>query len=354
MTQSAIPEDLELKSIIDAESEQLAEALKAEVGELETTYIEARKKQRQGIALILFAFILNMISASYITLGILLLCLFLAYKLMSGKQAIINQFNASVNKVVFAKAFSLLKLDAKLVDNEEVTSTTSNTIPVKAKTNFWADFLKGFKKIETAASIIALDRLTKSELITENHNTNQVDNIFEINYQQHKIIAAELDIKHITGSGKNRNTKYIFHGYFISISLNKVLSGKTFVSSENDKNGFGNLSFWNNSHSVNAKETLLEWNDFEDLLHVATTDEVEARYILTPDFMLDLYTWWNGQKGNIRLSFIQDNMYILFPDNQIRLDTTIEKISKENVAEYTHSIARPLRYVIKLLDDVRM
>jgi len=40
--------------------------------------------------------------------------------------------------------------------------------------------------------------------------------------------------------------------------------------------------------------TLLEWGQFEDLLHVETTNETEARYLLPPDAMENIYHSWSS------------------------------------------------------------
>ena len=168
------------------------------------------------------------------------------------------------------------------------------------------------------------------------------------------ITVAELDIAHVTDSGKNKNTKQIFHGYFAVMELGKELTGKTFVSTEGDTNGFGEITFWNKNTTNIPRETVLEWNDFENMLHVATTDETEARYILTPNFMLDLYEWWKEQKTNIRVSFIKDRLYILFPDELVRIETTVDNMTEERLVEYAYTIARPLWHIIRLIEKVKL
>lgn len=85
-----------------------------------------------------------------------------------------------------------------------------------------------------------------------------------------------------------------------------------------------------------------------------TTDKVEARYILTPNFMSDLYDWWKAKKGNIRISFIGNKMYLLFPDNQIRFNDTVANIDETEVKQYMLTIARPLLHILHLIEDVRM
>jgi Protein of unknown function (DUF3137) len=356
MELDSITNELELRKIIEDESENFVDAVRTEVGGLESEYISARKEQKWGVLLVigafllpyLFSFVAGQTFLVFSILTVMVICLVKGFKLIFGKLALINQYNNCVNRIIFTKAFSILGLDGRLVVAEEEVNLILKKNP--AEKSRWQIFLRSLKVNGSPDLVATLGELETSELITEPHNTNQIDNSLEINYRDFLVRISELDIKHVTGSGKNRSTKNIFHGYFARVSLKKALSGKTFISTEGDKDGFGNISFWNN----NTKETVLEWNEFEDLLHVATTDETEARYILTPNFMHDLHSWWKGQKDNIRLSFIGNNMYIIFPDNQIRINQTIEKIDRESIVEYTYSIARPLWYVMRLIDDVRL
>lgn len=56
---------------------------------------------------------------------------------------------------------------------------------------------------------------------------------------------------------------------------------------------------------LDTRTTILEWGQFEDLLHVATTDETEARYILAPDVMARVYDAWVTHQeflGRVRFS----------------------------------------------------
>jgi len=123
---------------------------------------------------------------------------------------------------------------------------------------------------------------------------------------------TELDIQNVTGSGGEKRFRRIFHGYFFAVDISKTLVGKTFVTTKGDILGYGNKSSFGRN---DVSRTELEWNDFENKIHVSTTDPIEARYILTTDFMTDLYDWWNERvEKQIRISFIGDKMYFIYPD----------------------------------------
>ena len=197
------------------------------------------------------------------------------------------------------------------------------------------------------------EMLQKSELITESYNQISVDDMYQVTYDNASVFFAELDVAFVRPGQKRSQTKQIFRGYFVSYDLARPLVGKTFISTEGDKQGFGHRSFWDSLTDTAAlRETELEWNEFEELLHVATTNETEARYILTTNFMADLYDWWKDKPRNIRIAFLDQRLYLLFPDDQIRIEKTIKTLTTEQLQEYATTILRPMLHVLHLIDDV--
>lgn len=350
-------ESIALKEKIASDSSRIVAEIRAEIGELETQYLVARKEQKLGVVILVLTFLsahlLAIINADVFLVLVWAVLFFFGlkygFKYFFGKLRIIRQYNAKINKIIFRRVLILLGLNGSAV-NEEGLATTDGELTL------WQEFLRSIKKNDTPELVMALLDLESSELIQEPHNTNQVDNVFTINYKNSTVKVIELDTKHVTGSGKNQHTKYIFHGYFVIFDLKKELSGKTFITTEKEKSNDIDIdiNFFAVKDGSEVRETVLEWNEFEDLLHVTTNNELEARYILTPNFMHDLYEWWKGKETNIRLSFIDNRLYILYPDNNIKLNQTIEHITDENISDYVYSIAWPLQNVIKLIDDVRL
>lgn len=64
-----------------------------------------------------------------------------------------------------------------------------------------------------------------------------------------------------------------------------TIKGTTYLVAESD---FSHKMF----KQFETDTTVLEWGQFEDLLHVETTDPVEARYLLPPDTMESIYDTW--------------------------------------------------------------
>ncbi len=354
MKTSEISESIGLKEKISNDSARIMAEIRSAIGELETEYLRARNEQKQGILLLVLSFmssyLLVVINENTVLViiwaGLFFFGLKFGFRYFSGKLKIIRQYNAGVNEIIFKRVLALLTLNGSVVKEEVQSSNKELTV--------WQELFLYAKINETPELVSALADLESSELIREPHNTNQVDNVLKINYNNSFIKIVELYTKHVTGNGKNLQTNNIFHGYFVIFDLKNDLHSKTFITTEKKKNMDIDIGLFNNKEKSEVRETVLEWNDFENLLHVTTDNELETRYILTPDFMRDLYEWWKGKNTNIRLSFIKNRLYILYPDDNIKMNQTIEHISDENISDYMFSIAWPLQNIIKLIDDVRL
>lgn len=356
------PNETALTEAVSLQVSAITAQVQNEVGALEAEYVEIKRKQKIGYTLLggvfialQFSFLLsdnlfvwNQMGEFLQTFGKLILiivtpfCLFYGFKFTTVGAEVVRRFHEKTNKVLFTQVFTLLGILGSLV-NETPQKVGRFII-------FGMSVPAAGAKPRSVEAEATLERLRLSELITEPFNTTKIDNLFECNLAGALVQGSELDIRQVSGSSKNRSEKKIFKGYFISCPLTRTLEGKTFVSTEGDTTGFAHRTFWGGD----VKETTLEWNQFEALLHVATNNEVEARYVLTTNFMNDLYEWWHTKSTNIRISFIGNQMCLLFPDNNIRFHSTVEKISKEEVEEYLLTIAKPLLHVVHLIEEVRL
>jgi hypothetical protein len=364
------PDEDALGNYFDTNINSLVQKTKDSIGEFELEYLKNTKLRRQGGVLIVLGILFSgagylVVQMSiYIQSQTMFWSLFLlfvsvgiyffwqAYRKMKGTSKPIAAFHTALNDFVFPIAFQTLGLTARRINNSlRTTSPAKLTIGPSFLGMNWGRSLS--LNGEPSGHAKALVLLDSSELITESRNTVVVDDVVMSSYDGRALHFSELDVKNVTGSGKNRRVKHIFHGYFVTFDLKRSLAGKTFVSTEGDKHGFGHQSFFSTKKNEGLGTTELEWNDFEDLLHVVTNDPTEARYVLTPDFMIDLHSWWSVQKQNIRISFIGDRMYILFPDKEIRIGKTIKRIDSIEIRAYLESICRPLMHVLHLVEDVR-
>lgn len=330
---------------------------KSAVGELEAGYLQARKETLRGWLIIIGGFVAIWFSFYFLdkdsniqlsTIGgvtivlVIILSFFAIYKgwrKIKNAGEVIAEFNRELNKFLWPMVLKIFSLESEVVPGAELWSAkglSTSALPTN--------------QVDMTAV------LHQSELITEQFNTSTVDDVIVSSFNGKALKFAEFDIKNITGSGKNRQVKNIFKGYFVEFDLDINLKGKTFVSTDGDRKGFGHQSFWNKftKNGDEVRPTQLEWNQFEDLLHVATSDPTEARYVLSPSFMNDLYKWWSGRKMNIRISFIGNKMYMLFPDKNVQFGRTIGKISERELLAYLEKIAPPVMHILHLVEDVQL
>lgn len=252
-------------------------------------------------------------------------------------------FTHQLHQVLIPKLFRMLGLAGQWIPHTKPANTDG----------WWTRLIKRWRSVPSSHEGEAVQELLhESELITEPYNRITVDDMYQVTYDDSKVFLSELHVRHVQQRGKHRKVKEIFRGYFVVYDLARKLEGKTFISTDGDTKGFGHRSFWSGLSANAPRQTLLEWNEFEDLLHVATTNETEARYILTTDFMADLYDWWQDKPQNIRIAFLGQRMYVLFPDKQIRFKRTVKSLRTVELQAYAATILRPMLHVLHLIDDV--
>jgi hypothetical protein len=110
-------------------------------------------------------------------------------------------------------------------------------------------------------------------------------------------------------TGKNSRRVTVFNGLIIKLSMNKKFNGKTLV--KQDKGSVGN---WFSTRSTKLANVKLEDPKFENLFEVYSSDQIEARYLLTVSFMerlLELAEIFENAK--IELCFENEHLIITIP-----------------------------------------
>ena len=212
----------------------------------------------------------------------------------------------------------------------------------------------GFEVKTAPHSLDAKEVFTASGLSVDSYDNFYSDDTYSFT-TPYVTVVREIKTTKQQRSGKSSRTITVFQGTLIEVTLTKKLEGQTFISTEGDKLGMAHQSFWGNLlGGKGITETTLEWNEFEKDLHVATDNGSEARYILTPNFMLDLHTWWSQKKENIRLVFKENKLFMLLPDRQVKIGSSITEVDDEALLEYVVSVVRPLWRVGVLLEDLKL
>ncbi|MFC4211706.1 DUF3137 domain-containing protein [Pedobacter lithocola] len=126
-------------------------------------------------------------------------------------------------------------------------------------------------------------------------------------------VHAEYKTEVQTKNGTRTEWHTIFKGILFAADFNKNFNGVTLVK---PKDIFGSMGAWfsKNLFSFSKKDVVtLENLEFNNAFITHATDQVEARYILTPALMERILRLNQNAQNTISLSFIHSRMYIAFP-----------------------------------------
>ena len=156
-----------------------------------------------------------------------------------------------------------------------------------------------------------------------------------------EIVAEERQVS--TDSKGNRTERWvdIFKGFFFIADFQKDFRGKTVVY----RNAWLKLNFRN-------ERVKLENPEFEKKFDVYSTDQVEARFLLTPGMMEKLLELDRKFPGKITLSFYNSNVIIAIPDNTDHFEASIWSSQLRNNSlkqEYD-----TLSALIGIIDDLNL
>lgn len=121
-------------------------------------------------------------------------------------------------------------------------------------------------------------------------------------HTEYKTVTTDKDGK------QTESWHTIFKGLFFHADFNKNIVGKTFVEPDVAEKLFGKFG-QKLQISNKGKLVKLENPTFEKIFAVFSTDQTEARYILTPAIMEALVNIYNRYKRPMHLSFIGDRVY---------------------------------------------
>lgn len=128
-----------------------------------------------------------------------------------------------------------------------------------------------------------------------------------------------------TDSKGNRHTHWhtIFKGVFFVADFNKHFKGRTIVQPDHLESAWGGFGSWMQSLTAKAQVASqqgqlvkLEDPTFERLFAVYSTDQVEARYILSTNLMQRLVEFHDRVGKPLALSFIDSKLHIAIPNNK--------------------------------------
>lgn len=157
-----------------------------------------------------------------------------------------------------------------------------------------------------------------------------------------------------TETTKNGTRTYyvnIFKGIFFVADFNKHFQGSTLVKTDIAERTFGNFGrFFQQSVFKPEKLIQLEDQTFEREFAVYSTNQVEARYILTPRLMERILNLQKKTKGNIQLAFRNSSVFIAIEEskNLFEPDFNLPATDANQIA----TIFSDLNFFVNIVDDL--
>jgi len=153
----------------------------------------------------------------------------------------------------------------------------------------------------------------------ERYRSNKIKLEDEISGSAHGALFKSIEVKLTRKSGKNRVTD--FQGQLMSITFPRTFLGRTIVL--RDK------GFLQGKKKGDMKRVGLVDPVFEKIFEAYGTDQVEARYLLTPVFMQTLVDLENSVGGkNIRFGFDKNMLFIAVETkNQFEAGSMLEPLT---------------------------
>lgn len=164
-------------------------------------------------------------------------------------------------------------------------------------------------------------------------------------------VHAEYKTETQTKNGRQVHWHDILKGIVFSADFNKNFNGVTVVRPKNFGSSIG-AWFSKNIYSFGDKDVVELENDYFNKHFVThSTDQVEARYILTPAMMEKIAELNDRSAYCVSLSFINSSVYIAFPLNNNYFEPPVFKtLLKPGLLDEDMNILTFMLMIIKELD----
>ena len=126
---------------------------------------------------------------------------------------------------------------------------------------------------------------------------------------------------------------------FVIADFNKNISGRTYVMPDNYDKVYKNLMIFEERQNTSFGELVKMDNDeFENNFVVYSSDQIEARYILSSSMMEKLLNLRNRINTKFSVCFYQSHIYLIFPFpiylDLIKINIRKKSIQFDDVKDY--------------------
>ncbi len=170
-----------------------------------------------------------------------------------------------------------------------------------------------------------------------------------------KFSEVHAEYKTITTDSKGRTQTHwhtIFKGLLFSADFNKHFSVSTYVLTDTAEKLFGSFGTKFQKFSGHGDLVKLEDVEFEKSFVVYSSDQTEARYILSSSLMKRILDYKIKSKKNIQLSFVSSRLFVAVPYGKDLFEPKLfgEITNFESVEEYYND----LKLVLELIEDLNL
>jgi hypothetical protein len=193
-----------------------------------------------------------------------------------------------------------------------------------------------------------VEKFEKSGLLPAFSKENNEDQIIG-KYKSVQLQLFETHLQKWRKSGKRSRLVTVFNGLVINLSMSKDFSGKTVV--KQDRGSVGN---WFEGKFSSLENVRLEDPKFEEIFEVYSTDQIEARYLLTVSFMERL----------LELADIFDNaeIQLCFENNNLLMVVPLKKpifepgpiTDPENFVDDAQSLLKEMHLICQIVDTLKL
>jgi uncharacterized protein DUF3137 len=191
---------------------------------------------------------------------------------------------------------------------------------------------------------IPMNKLEKSYILpTYNRNVYQED-YFRTTRKGTQIEIVECEL--MTRGSKNNIS--VFDGLMVLISLDSHFTGTTVVQTD-----FGLLNYVRKLKLPGKQRVKLEEPEFEKKFNVFSTNEIEARYLLTPGFMRKLLAISNIYNSTaVEASFFESQLLLMIykADDFLAPPSITQPVKELPGADLMYSQLKSIFEIIETLD----
>jgi hypothetical protein len=192
----------------------------------------------------------------------------------------------------------------------------------------------------------------------DRHNgANYVHGMFDKTDVSFSYMHTEYKQVSHTKNGTKTTWHTIFKGIFMCADSNKRFAGKTLVLPDTAEKYLGGFGKWLQKKAGNSvgEMVYMENVNFEKEFVVYSTDPVEARYLITPKIQEQIFNMKKLLKKDLRLSFVNDNVFIAINrENIFQLNTSLSFTNADTLKYYMKDIIELLTLIHSLDLNIRI